>query len=66
MCEMFSDKGLVRNPKTLCCSGIDTDLIRTFKSEAFSENYVSSPAINPLTNTVGDHSGTFNVRQFLA
>lgn len=43
---------------------IDTDL--NFKAKELDVNFVSTPAMSLLTQTQGDHIGSFDVRQFLA
>ena len=43
---------------------INTDL--DFNSKVLEPNYVSKPAASPLDHTQGGHTGTFDVRQFVA
>jgi hypothetical protein len=43
---------------------INTDL--DFNSKVLEPNYFSKPAASPLDHTQGGHTGTFDVRQFVA
>ena len=45
-------------------SSIDSDV--DFNSPVFSDNYVSKPTLNPLARTQGQHTGSFDVTQFVA
>ncbi|DBA72287.1 TPA: hypothetical protein ACH3X2_010534 [Trebouxia sp. C0005] len=45
-------------------NAISTDL--DFNSKVFEPNYVSKPAASPLEHTQGNHTGTVDVRRFVA
>ena len=50
--------------RTIVTEKIDTDL--DFNSRVFEGNYISRPVPSPLQQTQGDHTGDFDIRQFVA